>query len=270
MNTTQSLYGTTYGGSAPENYERYFVPAIGGPLAASLVEEAALQRGERVLDVACGTGAVTRLAAERVGGRGAVAGLDLNPGMLAVARTVPATGAKIQWYETSAEAMPLPDDAFDVVFCQLGLMFIPDKAAAIREMRRVLTPGGRLLVSTPAPSAFFQVFEQAIAAHVSADAAAFVGTVFSLHDVDAIEALFRGPGLRDVRVRVDTHTLHLPPPLEFLWQYVHLTPLSPLVQGIGSARIAELERDIANGWRPWLHGDGMRYEQPVVVTTARK
>src|SRR6187399_3084259 len=82
-----------YGGTAPEAYERYFVPAIGGPLAQDLIAEAALRAGERVLDVACGTGVVARLAAERVGAGGAVAALDLNSAMLDVARAVPAPTA---------------------------------------------------------------------------------------------------------------------------------------------------------------------------------
>src|SRR5688572_13854369 len=120
--TTDSVYsGQGYGGSAPENYQRYFVPVIGAPFANDLVAEAALRAGERVLDVACGTGVVARLAAEKVGPGGTVAALDLNPAMLAVARSIPSTGAAIRWYETSAESIPLPDAAFDVVFCQLGL-----------------------------------------------------------------------------------------------------------------------------------------------------
>ena len=134
--TTDAVYGKAYGGSAPENYQRYFVPAIGGPFAADLIAEAALRSGERVLDVACGTGVVARLAAERVGPGGTVAALDLNPAMLSVARSLPSTGAAIRWYETSAESIPLPDTAFDVVLCQLGLQFVADKSAALREMRR--------------------------------------------------------------------------------------------------------------------------------------
>src|SRR5688500_1218869 len=104
---SQPAFDKTYGESAPENYERYFVPSIGGPLAQDLVQTAALRSGERLLDVACGTGVVTRLAAERVGRSGRVAGVDANAGMLAVARSVTSADSGIEWYETSAEAMPL-------------------------------------------------------------------------------------------------------------------------------------------------------------------
>jgi len=101
-----------------------------------------------VLDVACGTGVVTRAAAERVASGGRVAGIDLNPGMIAVARSLPPTaGAAIEWHEASALALPFADSGFDVVLCQQGLQFFPDKALALREMRRVLRPGGRLALS---------------------------------------------------------------------------------------------------------------------------
>src|SRR6266702_1414730 len=125
----------SYGGNAPENYERYFVPVIGTPFARALLEVADLGHGERVLDVACGTGVVTRLAAEHVGSEGAVAGLDLNPGMIAVARTA-VPDPSIAWYEGNAESIPLPDGSFDALLCSLGLQFVSDKDAAVREMHR--------------------------------------------------------------------------------------------------------------------------------------
>ena len=134
----------TFSDNAAENYERYFVPAIGAPIARDLVDRAALRAGERILDVACGTGIVARLAAEEVGATGTVAGLDVNPGMLAVARSVIPDQTTIDWHEASAEAMPLPNGVFDVVLCQMGLQFAPDKAAALAEMRRVI---GRRSVS---------------------------------------------------------------------------------------------------------------------------
>ena len=92
------------GANPAENYERFFVPAIGAPVAADLIEIAALRPGERVLDVACGTGVVTRLAAARVGNSGSIVGLDVNPGMLAVARSVTRSPMVIEWRKLPRQA----------------------------------------------------------------------------------------------------------------------------------------------------------------------
>ena len=269
MTTTQP-YGTTYGGSAPENYERYFVPVIPGPLAADLVEAAGLRPGERVLDVACGTGVVARRAAERVGARGAVAGVDVNASMLAVARAAPAPAEpRISWYETPAESMPLPDDSYDAVFCQLGLQFVEDTAAALREMRRVLAPGGRALVSVPRPSRFFGVLEEAFERHVPAGAP-FVRMVFSLGDPADLERRVRGAGFRETVVRRETKTVRPPGPREFLWQYVGCTPLTGVLAGAGHEVLAALERDVVSGWQAWQRDGGMSYEQEMLVVIATK
>lgn len=257
------------GATPPENYERYFVPAIGRPLAVDLVEEAELRPGERVLDVACGTGVVARLAAERVGGPNAVAGLDVNSGMLAVARrTAAAAGAGIRWYETTAECIPLPDGAFDVAFCQLSLQFVEDKGAALREIRRVLAPAGRALISVPQPTPFFDVLDEALLRHAREEAAGFVRAVFSLDDPDRVERLCRDAGFDDVAVRAEKKTLRMPPAADFLWQYAHSTPLTGLLMPLEDARKDALERDVVEGWSPWSDDDGMTYDQGIIVATA--
>ena len=268
--TINSVYGQAYGGTAPENYQRYFVPVIGGPFAEDLIAEAALNLGERVLDVACGTGVVARLAAERVGPNGAVAALDLNPAMLSVARSIPSSGAAIRWYETTAESIPLPDNRFDVVFCQLGLQFVADKLAAIREMRRVLVLGGRVLVSTPPSNAFFGVLNQALARHVGSEAAEFVRMVFSLHDPATIERLFREAGFDDVTVRTYAKPLRLPAARDFFWQYVHCTPLMGMLASLDAAGVAALESEVVHRWEPWSNDGGMTYEQGMNVAKARR
>lgn len=114
--------------SAPELYERYLVPAITSVWANDLLDRIAPRRGESLLDIACGTGIVARLAAQRVG-------IDLNAAMLAVARTKSAT---IEWVEGSALDLPFEANIFDVVLCQLGLQFFPHRSLALREMVRVL------------------------------------------------------------------------------------------------------------------------------------
>jgi len=136
MKETGQDSGRASGGNAAERYESYFVPAIGAPIADDFIAVAAPRESERVLDVACGTGVVARLASRSVGSAGAVAGLDVNPDMLAVARKTTPPGTSVDWYEASADAMPFPDESFDAVLCQMGLQFMSDREASLRDMRR--------------------------------------------------------------------------------------------------------------------------------------
>jgi len=260
----------SYGGTAPENYERYFVPAIGAPLAAELADFAALRLGERVLDVACGTGVVAKLAAGRVGATGSVAGVDLNPGMLAVARATTPAHMAIAWHQGSAEALPLADGSADVALCQLGLQFFPDRRAAVGETLRVLSPGGRLAVNVPGPTPpLFAVMEAALAAHLSPEVAAFVGQVFSLHEPREIEELLSSAGLHDVELRSSIQRLPLPAPAEFLWQYLHSTPLAAAVAQLDDAPRDALARDVLTAWQPMTVDGALVLELPVVLARGR-
>jgi ubiquinone/menaquinone biosynthesis C-methylase UbiE len=269
--STTAVSFKQYGGNAAENYERYFVPTIGMPFATTLLDAAGLHRGERVLDVACGTGVVTRLAAERVAPNGAVAGLDINPAMLAVARSVPSSGAAIQWHEASAESLPLADGSFDVVLSSLGLQFVADKASALREMRRVLAPDGRLAIATVGPTPQpFAILEQALARHVKPEAAAFMRVVFSLHEPQELEKLTSGAGFREIEVRSKALILTFPGPAEYLWQYVHSTPLAAAIAQVDDVGRAALERDVVAGLRSFVKDRAVAFDVNVVLTTARK
>src|SRR4029453_6359690 len=140
--------GWQLSGSASEAYERYIVQAFMQGWTHALLDVATLGAGARVLDVGCGTGVVARQAAGRVGKEGDVVGVDLNAGMLAMARMLPqSSGASIEWKEGNVTALPFPEASFDVVLCQQGLQFFPEKPAALREMRRVLVPTGHLVLS---------------------------------------------------------------------------------------------------------------------------
>ena len=150
-------------GRSAENYQRDFVPLIATPVSKTLVRAADLQPGEHVLDVACGTGHVTRAAAERVGSTGTVVGIDIAPDMIEVAKSVRVPGgARVDWHIADAAALPIPDASVDVVLCQMGLMFMENKAGAVAEMRRVLAPTGRIVINTPGPiPRFFELLERA-------------------------------------------------------------------------------------------------------------
>jgi ubiquinone/menaquinone biosynthesis C-methylase UbiE len=254
-----------------ENYERYFVPAIGAPLANDLVRSAALRPGERVLDVACGTGLVARLASQEIGADGTIAGLDVNPGMLAVARTATPSGMSIEWHEASAEAMPLPDASFDVVLCQMGIQFMPDKKGVLGEIRRVLVPDGRLIFNVPGPTPrLMAIMEEAFARHIGVETAGFVNQVFSLHDETEIQNLVSDAGFRDVSVKPYARELRLPAPAEFLWQYVNSTPLAGAMAQVDDGSRSSLERDIVSKWQEFVRDSALNLQLRTVVVTARK
>jgi ubiquinone/menaquinone biosynthesis C-methylase UbiE len=259
-------------GSAAENYQRYFVPAIATPVSGDLLWTADLQLGEHVLDVACGTGLIARLAAERVGPTGSVSALDLAPEMIDVARTAPAPMAPdIEWYVGDAATLPFPDDSYDVVLCQMGLMFMEDRPAAVAEMRRVLMPGGRLVVSTPGSiQPLFEIMERAIVEHIRPELGSFVEAVFSMHDPDALAALVEDAGLADVSSKVFTATFQLPSPAEFLWQYINLAPMGPLIAQAPEEAQSAMERQVVESWQPFVAGGGMRVDQPMVLASGRK
>jgi ubiquinone/menaquinone biosynthesis C-methylase UbiE len=270
-NMSKHYFSETYGSKPPENYERFFVPAIGEPLAQDLIRSAALRPHERVLDVACGTGIVARLAAQQIDSNGVIAGVDITPGMLAVARSSTPANLPIEWHEANAEDMPLPDDAFDVALCQLGLQFMTDKLAALKEMRRVLLPGGRLILTLPGPAGkLFAVLAEAMGRHIGAETAGFVNHVFSLHDTAKIQQLMNDAGFRDITFRVNDKMLSLPPSKDFLWQYIYSTPLAGMVMQTNEEKLAALEHEIVELWREFEKDGGLRYQQSMVEVSARK
>ncbi len=249
-----------------QHYERHFVPAIGRPAAEGLVEAAGLGPGERVLDVACGTGIVARLAADEVGPAGRVTGLDPNPAMLAVARSAAPPDASIRWTRAPGEAIPFPDGSFDIVLCGMGLQFFSDRTAGLREMTRVLAADGRLLASLPGPTpAPLERMAEALARHVGPQSAGFVRAVFSLHDAAELRHLARDAGCTDVEVRSAPMPLRLPAPGEFLMQYLRSTPLAGVVAGLDGEALAALQRDYERDCEPFVVAGALSF--PVTMTT---
>lgn len=187
------------GSDAATFYEELFVPALFAQWGPRMADALGPLPGERALDVACGTGVLARELANRLGGAN-VTGVDINEGMLGVART---RAPEIHWRNSHADALPFDGDRFDVVGCQFGLMFFPDRPTALAEMWRVLQPGGRLAVAvwasleeTPAYAAVVAMLERLFGAEVANELRA----PFCLGDRDALAALFREAKIPDARI----------------------------------------------------------------------
>lgn len=188
----------------PEMYERWLVGPLFRPWAELTLDEVNLSSGDRVLDVACGTGIVARVAKERLGNTGHVAGIDVSPDMLAVARAV---AAGIDWREGNASSLPLAQgEEFDIVVCQQGLQFFPDKVQAVSQMRRALADHGRLAVATWRSDdeiLFFRELRRVAERHLGA----ITDQRYSFGDATLLEELLRDAGFHDVDVKTVAHTI---------------------------------------------------------------
>lgn len=260
-----------YSGTAAELYQSFFVPTIATPVSGELLRTADLRAGERVVDVACGTGIITRAAAEQVGQTGTVTAVDLAPDMLEVAKVTPAAGAPIEWHQADASSLPVPDASFDVALCQMGLMFMDDRISALAELHRVLTPGGRVVINTPGRiQPLFKAMEQAIVDHIGPELGAFVSAVFSMHDPAALAGLLGDAGFTDVSSKEYLAHFTLPGPAEFLWNYINLTPMGPIVAQASEAAKAAMERQVVEAWTPHVVDETTPLDQPIALALGRR
>lgn len=262
-------FGKEYGENVSGNYERFFVPSIGKPLAVDLIERAKLQPGERVLDVACGTGIVARIASEKVGNTGYVAGLDINPGMISVARKV--SPYSIEWFESGAEDIPAGDNTFDVVLCQISMQFVADKLKVLKEMYRVLNSGGRLIISSPGKmSQIYVILKRSLEEIINPESAAFVTKVFSFHNTEEVKQLLTRSGYKDISVTKYEKTFKLPASKDFLWQYINSTPLSAITAGSDESILTKLENSILSSWSELEVEGKLTDKLSIMVANAKK
>jgi ubiquinone/menaquinone biosynthesis C-methylase UbiE len=188
----------------PEMYERWLVASLFRPWAELTLDELKLSTGDRVLDIACGTGIVARVAGERLGDAGYIVGVDVSPDMLAVARAV---ASHVDWRQGNATDLPLKDkETFDVVVCQQGLQFFTDKSAAIAQMRRAVVEGGRIAVSTWRSDdeiPFFRELRSVAERHLGS----IVDGRHSFGEAAPLEALLRNGGFREVQSKTVSRTI---------------------------------------------------------------
>jgi SAM-dependent methyltransferase len=259
-----------------ETYERYMVPALFAPAAEHLLAVASLRPGEHVLDVGTGTGIVARLAAPNVAPLGTVTGLDASTDMLSVARSRAfEQGLSIEWQEGQAEALPYPDQRFDLVLSQFALMFFADRQTALAEMRRVLVAGGRLVLSVFAGidrHPFYVALNEAIARRLGTSA---VGEIFALGDERTLRDPLIQAGLREVVIEPFAITARFPNPAGFLAGEIDVDTASiPAMQGLAPAARRELtaaiQQDMAEPLRTVTEGDYVRLPFHTLIAHASR
>ena len=262
--------GYQVSGNAAELYEQYAVRYMMGPWAPELVELATLSSGERVLDLACGTGLVARLAAPQVGSTGQVTGLDFNAGMLGVARSrSPPSGAAISWVEGNAVAMDLPDASFDAILCQQGLQFFPDKLAALREMHRVLVPGGRVLLSVWKSAGPYNIaVGEALERHVGAEAASKYRASRIVPDADALRRMFAEARFREVHIRPSVKAIQLPQIETFVLAHLSASPVAGAIAALGEGTRADLAKQVKVALQRYADGDDVAVPDEINIASA--
>lgn len=254
-------------GTLPEIYEQIFVPAAMLAWANRLVNLVELKPGLRILDVACGTGVVAHLFAERNGNNGQIVGYDINPEMLAIAHAKQSNSV-IEWRLGDASRMPFEDKSFDIVACQFGLMFFEDRVTNLREMYRVLASGGQLAVlvwgaidRNPGFLAVAEGFKH----HVSIEASDSIRGSFILGDSQQMRSLAAAAGFSHANIQEVTAQAHFP-------------SLELLVHGYGAmlqvvvdeATHKRLISDVTARLQSYVNQDGLDYPMEAILMYVRK
>jgi ubiquinone/menaquinone biosynthesis C-methylase UbiE len=256
--------------SPADAYEQLYVPAFFAPLGNELLDRVRPSAGDRVLDVACGTGILARLIHARVGVPARLAGVDINPVMVARGQTLAPFG---DFRRGDATALRFGDAEFDLVLCQHALMFFPDRAKALAEMRRVLAGGGRLGLSTWRPldeQPMSEAFVSAGRRHFDAPR----GLPFSMGDAKQLQALIEAAGFVDVRVDTVEVTARFPDAAAFsrmtALAFLALLPRFAAMSEVErNASVATIEAETADVVALHRDGEGLKFPARANILTAR-
>lgn len=218
------MSGWQLSGDAPTSYVRYAYHIL-EPWTDDLILQARCKNGDRVLDVACGTGLVAGRVDHVSDADCRTTGIDINQGMLAIARK----NTRIEWHLGSATELPFKDGSFDVVLCQQGLQYFPDRPAAVREMARVLAPGGRVSLNVWGSldrQPFYVALVDGVNRFLGGEAATAFDLAFSLNTSEELRQLARDAGLQNIKIRFEHRTIRFPILREMIAGFMQATPIA--------------------------------------------
>ncbi len=264
----------TNGITFADRYQSILVPVIFEPWAKELIRRAEPRPGEHVLDLACGTGVVTREIAALMPETGSLTAVDHSNEMLNVARLLGnERGIEVEWVEADVSALPFADNCFDLAYCQQALQFFPDKLRALKELRRVLKPEGRAAFCVQREldvNPMLKAQAAALEAHVGTDAAAAVKAICSLPDGAEIWGLFDAAGFREVELQSVTLELQHPDAAAFAAGAMGGMHTGDKLAGLPEGAIDDAVQAFLDGLGDCVHGHMLRFPHVsnVVIATA--
>ena len=260
--------------SASEAYEAYLVPSIFTSWADRLIDSGEVDEGNRVLDVACGTGIVARRVAARVGVRGSVVGVDINEEMLAVAKQTAAdVHPSIEWRQADATDLPFSEEVFDVVCCQQAFQFFDDPTAALEEMQRVLAPGGRVALSVWRPLNYqpaYEILAEALERHVGDEAGTMMRSPFPRWDGEDIRTLVQTAAFDPVSVTIEIGSVRYPSVEEFIRREAASSPLAEPLAAVPQEVRDEMVHEVEAALHRYIDDEGIVSPMESYAVTAER
>lgn len=263
----------TFAGSIPENYDRFLGPILFEPYAVDLVSRLVISKDASVLELACGTGIVTRRLLDRLGPGAKLLATDLNDAMLDYARARFGAGDAVEWKQADATDLPFADQSFEAAVCQFGLMFFPDKERAVRETFRVLKPGGTFLFNV------WDAIEQNDLPYTAHEVVSkffadnppdFYNVPFSFHDPETIRTLLSTAGFDDIHLTLLPLEALAASALDAAKGLLHGNPIITAIRERDESRIPEIETALASAIAARFGAEPVRARMQALICRARR
>jgi ubiquinone/menaquinone biosynthesis C-methylase UbiE len=261
-------------GDSPAAYEEYLVPGFFKPWAETLVQLSSPSPGSTILDVACGTGIVARTAAAKTGSDARVIGLDINPQMLNKATEMAEKeGLEINWQQGDAGDLPFEENRFDHLFCQQAMQFFPEPQQVLKEMQRVLKPGGALalnILRSIQHNPAYKILADELEEHAGETAGTMMRSPFPDWNQKTIRNMAAEAGFGDILIHLEIISMRYPSPEEFLRREAASSPLAGEIESIDSETRMELINDLNDSLNDYVDDHGVIFPMETTMVIAHK
>ena len=260
-------------GSIPENYDRYLGPCLFEDYATDIAQRVNVPHGGAVLEIACGTGIVTRMLRDSLPASVRLVATDLNEAMLAYANHKFQSHESVEFKQADAMELPFPDASFDAIVCQFGLMFFPDKDRAMREVHRVLKPGGVYVFNVwdaMEKNELAEIANETVRTFFQQDPPTFYQVPFGLYHQTVVRKLLDGAGFRDVEMLVLAKTGVSPSAADAAKGLIEGNPVIVEINQRATSSVESIEAALAAAITTRCGDNPVQGKLQAIVSTARK